>query len=112
MNSLFYCSIERKGLLNDFIEKLDKYSEEVSRQIYVIDKPLGNEGKMQEYEYKEKIIVLIPKQQILLVNLGKDCDEFEDFVEDFIDDLEYLSKRFEYQKYLGRKRAWQDCIQH
>ena len=111
MNSLFYCGVERKEIINNFIEKLDRYSEETSRPIYIIEKALGNEGKIDEYEYKEKIIVLIPKQKILLINLGKECEEFNDFVDDFIDDLEYLSKRYEYQKYIGRKRIWQDCIE-
>lgn len=111
MNSLFYCGVERKETINNFIEKLDRYSEETSRPIYIIEKALGNEGKIDEYEYKEKIIVLIPKQRILLINLGKECEEFNNFVDDFIDDLEYLSKRYEYQKYIGRKRIWQDCIE-
>ena len=111
MNSLFYCGVERKEIINNFIEKLDRYSEEASRPIYIIEKALGNEGKIDEYEYKEKIIVLIPKQKILLINLGKECEEFNNFVDDFIDDLEYLSKRYEYQKYIGRKRIWQDCIE-
>ena len=66
MNSLFYCSVGRKEIVNDFIKKLDKYSEETSKPIYIIEKALGNEGKIDEYEYKEKIIVLIPKQKIML----------------------------------------------
>lgn len=111
MNSLFYCGTKKNGIINDFIDKLDRYSEETSIPIYVIEKALGNEGKISEYEYKEKIIVLIPKQKILLINYGKCCEEFDDFTDDFIDDLEYLSKRYEYQKYLGRKRVWQDCIE-
>lgn len=111
MNSLFYCSVKRREMLNGFIEKLDKYSEEMSKPIYLIEKALGNEGKIEDYEYDDKIIILIPKQKILLVNLGKDCDGFKDFAADFVDDLEYLSKRYEYQKYLGRKRNWQDCIE-
>ena len=64
MNSLFYCGVERKEIINNFIEKLDRYSEETSRPIYIIEKALGNEGKIDEYEYKEKIIVLIPKRRI------------------------------------------------
>ena len=113
MNSLFYCSVERREQINDFINRLDKYSEETSMPIYVIEKPLGNEGKIAEYEYTEKLIVLIPKHKILLINLGKQCDGFEDFIDDFTDDLEYLSKRYEYQKYLGRKRVWQnDCMEN
>lgn len=113
MNSLFYCSVERREQINDFINRLDKYSEETSMPVYVIEKPLGNEGKIAEYEYTEKLIVLIPKHKILLINLGKQCDGFEDFIDDFTDDLEYLSKRYEYQKYLGRKRVWQnDCMEN
>lgn len=37
MNSLFYCGVERKEIINNFIEKLDRYSEETSRPIYIIE---------------------------------------------------------------------------
>ena len=112
MNSLFYCGVERREQIDNFVNRLDKYSEETSTPIYVIEKALGNEGKITEYEYTEKLIVLIPKHKILLVNLGNSCEEFNEFIDDFTDDLEYLSKRYEYQKYLGRKRVWQkDCLE-
>ena len=51
MNSLFYCGVERKEIINNFIEKLDRYSEETSRPIYIIEKALGNEGKIDEYDF-------------------------------------------------------------
>ena len=96
MNRLFYCNVEKTNLISDFIKKLDEYSEENSRPVYIIEKALVNDGKIDEYEYKEKIIVLIPKQKILVINLGIESGQFDDFTSDFIDDLEYLSKRFEY----------------
>ena len=98
MNSLFYCGIKNKEILNDFIDKLDTFSESNSKTIYILDKPLGNDGKIEEYDYVEKAILLIPNQKILLINYGRYCDEFEDFADDFIDDLEFLSKRYNYQK--------------
>ena len=48
MNSLFYCGVERKEIINDFIEKMDMYSEEMSKPIYIIEKALGSEGKIDE----------------------------------------------------------------
>ena len=110
MNSLFYNNVPGGSNIDGLVEKLESYSEQNAKAVYIIDKPLGNENKI-EYGYEEKAIILIPKQKILLVNYGIECDEFEDFVEDFIDDLEFLSKKFEYQKYLGRKRVWQKCIE-
>lgn len=111
MNSLFFCGIKNKEILNDFIDKLDSFSESNSKTIYILDKPLGNDGKIEEYDYVEKAILLIPNQKILLINYGRYCDEFEDFADDFIDDLEFLSKRYNYQKSIGRKRVWQECIE-
>ncbi|MBR5596904.1 MAG: hypothetical protein IKW30_05805 [Lachnospiraceae bacterium] len=48
MNSLFYCGIKNKEILNDFIDKLDTFSESNSKTIYILDKPLGNDGKIEE----------------------------------------------------------------
>lgn len=110
---LFYCGIqesELNPLIREFIKKLQDYSNEYTKPVYVIDKALGKNIKIESYEYNEEFIILIPKQKVMLVNYGNLESDFDNFVEDFISDLEYLSKRYDYQKKLGRSRNWRECV--
>jgi len=109
---LFYCGVQLDQLNSDvkqFIERLGQYSDVCNKSVYVIDKALGKDLK-DSYSYTEELVILIPKQKVILLNYGSAKNEFDEFVEDFISDLEYLSKRYEYQKKIGRSRNWRECI--
>lgn len=109
-NSLFYCGVDKNSLNSDLIEMLDRYSDERSKQIYVIDAPMGADYA-ERYEYKDTIIVLIPKHKICVINLSDvSSEEFENFYDDFIEDLGYLSDKFDYRKELGRPREWKEKL--
>ena len=111
MHTLFYCNIEENNRLNPFIDKMSEYSENCSKMVYMINKPLGGKNRFEDYMYREKFILMIPGHKILLVDYGNDDEKFNDFVEDFTYDLEYLSKKYNYQKAIGRKREWFDnCL--
>lgn len=113
-SGLFYCGVLEHQLTPDtkeFIKQLKAYSDEHTISVYVIDKALGQSMKIEAYDYVEKFIVLIPKHKIMLIDYGAQINSaFDNFVEDFISDLEYLSKRYDYQRKLGRSRNWKDCI--
>lgn len=109
-SGLFYCGIEVNDCINYFIEGLRAYSDESNKPIYIIDKALGKNTKIEDYEYRKKFVVLAPQEKILIINYGGDKTDFDFFVDDFISDLEYLSKRYGYQKKIGRSRSWEDCI--
>ena len=109
---LFYCGVQLNQLdseVQQFVERLGQYSDVYNKSVYVIDKALGKDLK-DSYSYTEELIILIPKQKVILLNYGSAKNEFDEFVEDFISDLEYLSKRYEYQKKIGRSRNWRECI--
>lgn len=110
---LFYCGVQLNQFnleVKQFVEKLRGYSDAYNKSVYIIDKALGKNLKLDSYSYTEELVVLIPKQKVMLLNYGNAKNEFDEFVEDFIADLEYLSKRYEYQKKIGRSRNWKDCI--
>ena len=89
---LFYCGVQVAPEIKIFIDKLQEYSDKYAKSVYVINKALGKNLKIDSYEYTKEVVILIPKQKIMLLNYGKPSSDFDEFVEDFISDLEYLSK--------------------
>lgn len=91
-------------LINRVLKELESFSLEHKRQVYVIDKPIGE--RKYNYSYKKAIVILIPKVKILFVNFGNNGNDFEDFLEDFIEDIGIISDKYEYKNFLGRPRRW------
>lgn len=103
-DSLFYCDVENGSKISDFISEFSDYSEKESKQVYIIKKALGTTN---QYDYDEAAIVLVPKHKIIVMNYGAgNNNNFEQFFEDFTEDLGYLSDKFDYKKILGRPREW------
>lgn len=104
--SLYYQSFQNGVEIEEFIKKLREYAESNTNgnPIYVIDKPLGE--KKYSYAYEKAMVVLIPKHKVLFVNYGKNEEAFEDYVEDFLDDIGHISDKYDYLKVLGRQRNW------
>lgn len=107
-NSLFFCNFEKDETNTEIIEKLNTYSDNKSIQMYLIDSPLG-QSKQSQYDYKNAFVLLIPKHKICIINqLYENSDDFEDYCDDFIEDLGYLSDKYDYKQKLGRPRIWKD----
>lgn len=106
LGEFFFSNILENHKNSKFLEDLKKFSEGQLKQVYIIDKPLGE--RKYEYEYKDSVVLLIPEYKILFINFGEECDEFEDYIEDFIEDLGYISDKYDYKKIIGRPRQWKD----
>lgn len=63
------------------------------------------------YTYKDVVIVLIAKKKIAFINFG-DTDSFETFREDFIEDLNAISDKYEYKSKIGRPRDWKTIFKN
>ncbi|HHC6575884.1 TPA: DEAD/DEAH box helicase [Vibrio parahaemolyticus] len=86
-------------------EYLVEYSNASKKQLYVLARPLAKEDL--EYDYDQAFVIFSSGSHPCFVNLSEDDDAgFEDFIEDFIDDISFLSEKFEYRKKIGRKKAW------
>lgn len=107
---LFFSNIEVNELNREILTSLESYSERTATQIYVIQSALGAEEKYQ-YSYEDALVILIPKHYVCIVNLNDSSDEdFDEYYEDFIEDLGYLSDKFDYKKMLGRPKAWRNDL--
>lgn len=84
---------------------IDDYANTRKKQTYVLCKPLSKEDI--EYEYDEAIAVFSSGMKPCLIHLGNDQDKFDDFVEDFKEDVSFLAEKFKYREKIGRKRDWQ-----
>ncbi len=103
-NSLFYINFEPTEEKQDFIQQIKEYANENLNPVYVINKPLGD--KKYKYSYDKGIVVLTPKHKIMFINFGRNSDDFEDYMEDFIEDMGYMSNKYDYVKVVGRPRNW------
>ncbi|NWK15663.1 ATP-binding domain-containing protein [Vibrio parahaemolyticus] len=103
-NSLFYNHIEKSELNKNVIQNIEEYAERnPSEQLYLITAPLG-ENKYS-YSYSENtIVILSPKHKIIFIDLKGDEDEFSEYYEDFMEDVNSISDKYRYQKHIGRTR--------
>lgn len=103
--SLFYKGFENSTEIEDFFDKWREYAEQGDKgnPVYILNRPLD---KKTQYDYEKAVVILVPKYKILFLNFGTDENDFEDFVEDFLDDVGHISDKYEYMKVLGRMRQW------
>jgi len=105
-NSLFYINFEPSEEKQDVIQAIRRYSSENLNPVYVINKPLGE--KKYKYNYEKAIVVLTPKHKLMFINFGSGGNDFDDYMEDFIEDMGYISNKYDYVKIVGRPRNWRD----
>lgn len=104
LDSFFYSQVEKKEINSLFFQKLEEYAIKKSQQTYVITNPLGE--RKYEYDYKEALVLLLPNHKIILLDFGEDEEEFEDYTYEFVEDLGYISDKYDYREVLGRPRKW------
>lgn len=109
-NSLFFCGVEKNDLNSQLIEMMNNYSEEYAVPVYIINAPLGTEFALS-YDCNQAVVVLSPKHKVCFVNLQENqTSKFEDFCDDFIEDLGHLSEKFDYRSEIGRPRVWRNKL--
>ena len=109
MNSFFFSSIEENTIKAPFIEKIENFSKEHSKQIYLIDNPLQDKDSDNQYEFG--FALLSPGHKIIFINTNpSEQDVFEEYFEDFIDDIFSLVKKYKFLNTIGRPRIWEDDV--
>lgn len=103
-SSFFYLQVDKNDKNHDLIEKISDFAEANKKQIYVVDRPLGD--KKYTYNYSNALLLLIPGHKLSFIDFGNDEDEFADYCEDFIEDLGSISDKFKYKEHIGRPRGW------
>ncbi|ASG05427.1 DEAD/DEAH box helicase [Vibrio anguillarum] len=104
--SFFYLQEERKASCkyNNVIDFFEEFSNKNKCQVYLIKRPLGD--AKYSYEYEDCLIVLIPNHKIIFLNFNNENDDFDDFYEDFIEDMGSISDKYQYKSMIGRPRKW------
>lgn len=106
--SYFFSNI-MNGLENQPVFKdLETWSKTEKKNVYVLNAPLGNEE--YSYEYEKAFIVLIPSHKILFIDFGGEENAFEDYYDDVIEDVSFISDKYDCKKLLGRKKKWEPAL--
>jgi superfamily I DNA and RNA helicase len=108
INSLFFNHIEKNDINKSLLEEFENYAKtNTNEQLYLISAPLSEEKYQYEYE-KNAIVILSPKHKIIFLDLQSNKKAFEEYCEDFIEDLTSLSDKYNYKRHIGRPREWKD----
>ena len=83
---------------------IDESAEEQKRQTYILHVPLTK--KDAGYEYDQAFAIFSSGLRPCFVNCGNDEDAFDEYADDFIDDIAFLSEKFDYRGKIGRKKYW------
>ena len=109
-NSLFYNNIKETNANKDIITQIKVYiKNNPTEQIYLITAPLGENKYSYNYE-KNAMVILSPKHKIIFLDLLNNKDKFEEYYEDFLEDLSSISDKFNYKEYIGRPRKWRNNL--
>lgn len=106
-NSLYFRHVKENETNKDILNKLETYaSEHLDEQVYVLNSPLGEK---YTYPYQNNaIVVLSPKHKLIFLDLKGDDEAFDEYYEDFIQDLNSISDKFKYKDFIGRPREWKN----
>jgi superfamily I DNA and RNA helicase len=110
-SSYFFLQAQNKTSnsdFSDFIKAVEEYSVTQRKQFYIIDRPLGD----SKYSYSDTnhLILLTPNCKIILIDFGLSTDTFNEFYEDFIEDLAAIADKYKYKGIIGRARYWKDQL--
>lgn len=104
----FYNHIECNEDNYSLIAAVKSYAENhQEEQFYVLNAPLV----MGDYDYNDKnhiVGIFSPKRKMTFFDLG--CKDFEEYKDEFFDDLSSLSDKNGYKKYVGRYKTWLSII--
>lgn len=106
-SSYFFLQVDKNQTNSSLLERVESYANEEKKQVYVIDKPLGD--NKYAYSYSKSLVLLIPNYKLIFINFcNEEVEEFDDYVEDFVEDLGSISDKFRYKNVIGRPRKWRE----
>lgn len=105
-NSLFYINFEPDDEQRAYIEQVKAVTTDNIDPFYVVRKPVIE--KKNDYEYEGAFVILVPKHKMMFFDFGKDNELFDEYVADFVEDIGYIAKKYEFVKLIGRPRQWKE----
>jgi len=104
MTSYFYLQADKNKLNADFLNQLETYADSQKTLIYVLNRPLTDQK--YNYTYSQSLIILAPKHKVAIIDFGNKKHEFDDYIEDVLEDIGSISDKYLYKEVLGRPRTW------
>jgi len=107
-SSFFFLQAEKSHVNQEFIESVEQAAANTKEQTYILARPLGD--SRYSYSHEEALVVLSPRRRLTFVDFSGDEDSFDDFVEDFLEDLASISDKYRYKDAIGRPRSWKNDL--
>ncbi|SIQ93717.1 Superfamily I DNA and RNA helicases [Aeromonas sp. RU39B] len=95
---------EKSGIKSD----IDLFAKTKKKQTYVLCRPLSKDDS--SYDYESAIVIFSAGISPCFVNIDGDEEAFEEYVDDFLEDVAYLSEKFKYRDKIGRKKKWESLF--
>ena len=98
-NSMFYMNFEvSSDSQKRCVEEIKRIGlDDIMNPIYLLKKPIID--KKADYDYQDAFVVLMPRHKMIFINFGEEGELFEEFQDDFIDDI----KLAQYQSFASHK---------
>lgn len=87
---------------------IESFCEREKKQTYVVCKPLSKDDA--KYDYENAVAIFTSGMKPCFVDLGDDEDKFEEYIEDFKEDISFLAEKFKYRDKIGRKKHWDNLF--
>jgi len=108
-NSMFYKNFEATSTdQTACIKVIQEMEIDASCPIYLLKKPIAD--KKTDYSYRDAFLLLIPGYKMLFINFGTKGEAFEEYQNDFIDDIGYIAKKYDFINVIGRPRQWREEV--
>jgi superfamily I DNA and RNA helicase len=106
MSNYFFTTPEAQALIEaaGISQQIKDFAEQNKKQTYILCKPLSKDDS--PYDYENACVLFISGMKPCFINTGDDADGFEDYIEEFFEDVSFLSEKFQYRKKIGRTRKW------
>ncbi|WP_282412810.1 ATP-binding domain-containing protein [Pseudomonas sp. PS01299] len=105
----FFSKIENEAIDPQILDVFCSVAEAREQQTYIIQKPLSEEG--EEYAHENYLVYLSPKKKILIFDFSGSSELASELQQEFLEDLIAFTKKFKYNKIMGRSSAWRDLIE-
>lgn len=106
--SFFFLQAQESQANHAFVKQIENAAIGTCEQTYVITQPLGD--SRYAYAHNGALVVLSPKRRLAFVDFSGDTSAFNNFVEDFLEDLASISDKYRYKETIGRPRNWRDDL--
>ena len=106
MQSPVYYDIDNSNpVYADLISNIEQYAKVHQLEVFLFRVP-KSDLKDSSYEHDGCFMVMSPGYKIALINAFANKDEFEEYLEDVKEVMNYLFSKYEYRAELGRFNKW------